>query len=43
MEAVFIQATKDVLPETRIVIDHFHVIQDANWRLEEGPRPGGQW
>ncbi len=35
MKAGFIQTTREVLPEARIVIDHFHVIQDANRRLDE--------
>lgn len=38
MKASFIQATKDVLPKANIVIDHFHVIQDANRRLDETRR-----
>jgi|GEM_PF-290541 len=31
----FIQAVKESLPKTKIVIDHFHLIQDANKRLNE--------
>jgi len=38
MKAGFIQATKEVLPQAKIVIDHFHVIQDANRRLDETRR-----
>lgn len=35
MRDAFIEAVKEALPQTRIVIDHFHIIQDANRRLSE--------
>jgi transposase len=35
MRDAFIAAIKESLPNTRIVIDHFHVIQDANKRISE--------
>ena len=35
MRDAFIEAVKEALPQTRIVIDHFHIIQDANKRLSE--------
>jgi transposase len=35
MRDSFIQAAKEALPNTRIVIDHFHIIQDANRRVQE--------
>lgn len=35
MRDAFIGAVKEALPNARIVIDHFHVIQDANRRVSE--------
>lgn len=35
MKDAFIQAVKEALPATAIVIDHFHIIQDANRRIQE--------
>lgn len=35
MRDSFIAAVKEALPDTRIVIDHFHIIQDANRRISE--------
>lgn len=35
MRDSFIEATKEALPNARIVIDHFHIIQDANRRIQE--------
>ena len=31
---LYLMAVKQVLPETAIVVDHFHVIQDANRRID---------
>lgn len=31
---LYLMAVKQVLPETAIVVDHFHVIQDANKRID---------
>ncbi len=38
MKAGFIKAAEQCLPHASIVIDHFHVIQDANRRLDEARR-----
>lgn len=38
MKTSFISAIKETLPKVRIVIDHFHVIQDANRRVAEARR-----
>ena len=35
MRDSFIEAVKESLPNTHIVIDHFHIIQDANRRIQE--------
>ncbi len=35
MRDSFIEAVKEALPNTHIVIDHFHIIQDANRRIQE--------
>lgn len=35
MRDSFIEATKEALPNAHIVIDHFHIIQDANRRVQE--------
>lgn len=35
MKASFVKAVERQLPNVRIVIDHFHVIQDANRRVNE--------
>lgn len=35
MRESFIQAVKLALPQARVVIDHFHVIQEANRKLQE--------
>ena len=35
MKAVFIHAVLEQLPDAHVVIDHFHVIQDANRRVNE--------
>lgn len=35
MKAAFVHAVAEQLPVARIVIDHFHVIQDANRRVNE--------
>jgi transposase len=35
MRDSFIEAAKEALPNTSIVIDHFHIIQDANRRIQE--------
>jgi transposase len=35
MRDAFIAAVREALPNARIVIDHFHVIQDANKRVSE--------
>lgn len=38
MKSSFIKAVEETLPGARIVIDHFHVIQDANRRVNEARR-----
>jgi transposase len=38
MKAGFVSAVEKTLPHASIVIDHFHVIQDANRRLDEARR-----
>lgn len=38
MKDGFIAAIKEALPAARIVVDHFHVIQDANRRVNEARR-----
>lgn len=35
MKSSFIKAVSETLPKTRIVVDHFHVIQDANRRVND--------
>ena len=35
MRSAFIKAVEETLPNARIVIDHFHIIQDANRRVNE--------
>lgn len=35
MKAAFVHAVGETLPNARIVVDHFHVIQDANRRVNE--------
>ncbi|MBI3282785.1 ISL3 family transposase [Candidatus Curtissbacteria bacterium] len=35
MKAAFVHAVSETLPAAKIVIDHFHVIQDANRRVNE--------
>jgi len=35
MDDLLIKAVEETLPKTKIVIDHFHLIQDANKRLDE--------
>jgi len=35
MKAAFVHAAREQLPNARVVIDHFHVIQDANRRVNE--------
>ena len=35
MRSAFIHAVLETLPNARVVIDHFHVIQDANRRVNE--------
>ena len=35
MKDSFIQAVRETLPASRIVIDHFHIIQDANKRVSQ--------
>lgn len=35
MRDSFIEAAKEALPNAAIVIDHFHIIQDANRRIQE--------
>lgn len=35
MKTTFIRAVEQELPQARIVIDHFHLIQDANRRVNE--------
>lgn len=35
MRDSFIEAAKEALPNAHIVIDHFHIIQDANRRIQE--------
>lgn len=32
---LYLMAVKQVLPDTAIVVDHFHVIQDANKRIDQ--------
>jgi len=38
MKPAFVEVIKEVLPHTKIVIDHFHVIQDANRRVDDARR-----
>lgn len=38
MKAAFAEVVKEVLPHAKIVVDHFHVIQDANRRVDEARR-----
>lgn len=38
MKKTFIKAVGEVLPKAQIVIDHFHLIQDANRRVGEARR-----
>lgn len=38
MRRSFVHAVKETLPKAKIVIDHFHVIQDANKRVTEARR-----
>lgn len=38
MRKSFIHAVKETLPNAKIVIDHFHLIQDANRRVSEARR-----
>lgn len=38
MKAGFIKVVEEVLPQAALVIDHFHVIQDANRRLDDARR-----
>jgi len=35
---LYLKAVKETLPNTSVVIDHFHVIQDANHRIDEERR-----
>lgn len=35
MKAAFVHAVCEQLPKARVVVDHFHVIQDANRRVNE--------
>lgn len=38
MKPAFSEVVKEVLPNAKIVVDHFHVIQDANRRVDEARR-----
>lgn len=38
MKVSFAEVVKEVLPHAKIVVDHFHVIQDANKRVDEARR-----
>lgn len=38
MKAAFKEAASEVFPHAAIVVDHFHMIQDANRRLDEARR-----
>ncbi len=38
MKELFVSAIRQELPAVNIVIDHFHIIQDANRRLDEARR-----
>lgn len=38
MRNSFIYAVREALPNARIVIDHFHIIQDANKRISDARR-----
>ena len=35
---LYLKAVKETLPNTSVVVDHFHVIQDANHRIDEERR-----
>ena len=35
MDTHYLKAIKEELPKARIVVDFFHVVQDANWRISE--------
>lgn len=35
MDTHYIKAIKEELPKARIVVDFFHVVQDANWRISQ--------
>lgn len=38
MSNLYLKAVKEVLPKAEIVVDHFHLIQDANRRIDEERR-----
>jgi len=38
MDQLLLGCVEKCLPEANVVIDHFHVIQDANRRMDEARR-----
>ncbi len=38
MCALYLRAVQETLPKSHVVVDHFHVIQDANHRIDEERR-----
>ncbi|MFI6333154.1 transposase [Micromonospora chersina] len=40
MCTVFKSAIRQALPHARLVVDHFHVVQSGQRRVDRGPPPG---
>ena len=38
MNSLYLRVVEETLPKVEIVVDHFHLIQDANKRIDEERR-----